>query len=393
MCLEMLYRRPQARLPPPEDKDAVESCLDSSPNFRLLTTLRYDLFLSRDVCEAGDYFRDETERLLAQWEPIKEKLLELHRIRLYEAADEHGWPSSTLFSGPLVTEEEYPNRKQDAQTAARSAAVSGHAKRNACTNTRVEMSPVLRQAVARAARMNYANSGVTLSDDEADEVVEKDQLISPPTILEDAIEKAARTMMSSHQLPDFDGKHMSLRVRILLSNQNSVQIEVAPLPGVTSSPARVLQQQIDMYTRTPFTLSPDTSKYPKPSRIQIAKSSTEPSRFTRRKTTYRKPYDDARAHATPPLLPKDPPTMRELLLFNPSNQIMEASLSAVYFYQGGKWVTPHRTCGGVSSVTNMYSLDEGWCEEGVITKESVKPGELIWLSNAVRGFFPGVVED
>jgi hypothetical protein len=46
----------------------------------------------------------------------------------------------------------------------------------------------------------------------------------------------------------------------------------------------------------------------------------------------------------------------------------------------------------MKSVSAMYALTRGWCEEGVVKVPSVRDGEIVWLGNAVRGFFHGEVK-
>lgn len=43
--------------------------------------------------------------------------------------------------------------------------------------------------------------------------------------------------------------------------------------------------------------------------------------------------------------------------------------------------------------TRRYALEQGLCEEGIVMKDSIKVGEKVVLSNGVRGFGWGIVED
>lgn len=191
------------------------------------------------------------------------------------------------------------------------------------------------------------------------------------------------------------GYARSRRTRVLVSRGGSLSVELGP---VDDSPltGSALASQIDNYTNNPF-LSPSsdlstipcsTSSSSAPmSQVTLDTSPTPAhSFFTVHKTTHRPAHDDARSRAG--LSPTTVPTAREVLLFNGAGEVTEASHSSVYFWRDGAWVAPG---GGIRSVTRCYALERGWCGEGVVRKEDVREGEVLWLSNAVRGFFPGVV--
>lgn len=113
---------------------------------------------------------------------------------------------------------------------------------------------------------------------------------------------------------------------------------------------------------------------------------TPPTIFTMHKTSHRDVYDAARSRAA---ITRYPPTSYEVLLYNTSNEITEASLSSVYFYRGGRWITPAAECGGNMSVTKRLMLQNGLAFQGRILVEDLHHMEIIGLSNAVRGFFLG----
>jgi len=83
----------------------------------------------------------------------------------------------------------------------------------------------------------------------------------------------------------------------------------------------------------------------------------------------------------------------EVLLFNYGDEIMEGSICTPYFFRGGHWITPNVSCGGNVGTTRRYALEQGLCEDGIIMKDSVKVGEMVVLSNGVRGFGWGIVTD
>jgi 4-amino-4-deoxychorismate lyase len=113
---------------------------------------------------------------------------------------------------------------------------------------------------------------------------------------------------------------------------------------------------------------------------------TETSLYTEIKTSYRAAYDRARQSAG--LVPA---STTEVLLYNTLGQIMDGSITNVYFLRNKKWVTPDS--GGLKGVTRQYALDRGLCSIATpaVSKDSVRNGEMVWLSNAFRGFFTATV--
>ncbi|KIW89551.1 uncharacterized protein Z519_09707 [Cladophialophora bantiana CBS 173.52] len=328
----------------------VEEDIDSTvadPDFRIVTTLKHTLFNARDVKsqeEPASY-----RALIRQWREVNRELLALHARRLREAADAFGWADVAVrFSSPAAAGEREGNGDGEGDDALIPSGAEG------------------------------------------------------PINLEFLVEDAAAKSQgdSSSQGPGV-GFLRDLRVRVLISRDGDVTVQCTPMGA--DQPLSTLARSLDMYTSCPFT-GPAVLGQKEQQRqsaavsplceVSVDAQHTHVSVFTRHKTTHRKPYDDARARVpAPPLLPTTPPTAREVLLSNSNAQITEASLSTVYFPRGGgRWLTPRSACGGMQSVTRLYALAAGWCDEGTVLVHEVRDGEMIWLSNAVRGFFPGVVK-
>ncbi|EXJ73821.1 uncharacterized protein A1O5_03583 [Cladophialophora psammophila CBS 110553] len=331
----------------------VEEDIDSTvsdPDFRIVTTLKHTLFHARDV--EWEEEPASSRALIRQWREVNRKLLALHARRLREAADAFGWADVAVrFSSPAAAGEGGGNGDSDGDDTLVQPGVDGP--------------------------------------------------INLELLVEDA---AARSQgdPSSSQGPGV-GFLRDLRVRVLVSRDGEVTVQCTAMGA--DQPLSTLARSLDMYTSCPFT-RPIVSG-PKEQQRQQSAAAVSPlcevsvdaqhthvSLFTRHKTTHRKPYDDARARApASPLLPTTPPTAREVLLSNSHAQITEASLSTVYFLRGGgRWLTPRSACGGMQSVTRLYALAAGWCDEGAVLVHEVRDSEMVWLSNAVRGFFPGVVK-
>ena len=130
-------------------------------------------------------------------------------------------------------------------------------------------------------------------------------------------------------------------------------------------------------------------------RIFVSTEYTYPSLFTRYKTTNRGSYDKQRA-----ILPalscssKEAGLTYEMLLFNSGKgEIMEGTITTPYFYRNGGWITPSEACGGHLGVTRRWALGSQLVTEGVVLAKEVEIGETVILSNGVRGFGWGKVEN
>lgn len=84
----------------------------------------------------------------------------------------------------------------------------------------------------------------------------------------------------------------------------------------------------------------------------------------------------------------------EVLIVNDSKEeeVMEGCKFTPYFKRDNKWITPKASCGGNLGTTRRWAVDNGLCELGVVKLSSVKCGEIIVLSNGVKGFQAGIVE-
>lgn len=72
---------------------------------------------------------------------------------------------------------------------------------------------------------------------------------------------------------------------------------------------------------------------------------------------------------------------------------MEGSITTPYFLRGERWVTPIASQGGNLGTTRRWALETGLCVEAHVARTSVHLGEVVWLSNGVRGWGWGKVEE
>jgi 4-amino-4-deoxychorismate lyase len=123
--------------------------------------------------------------------------------------------------------------------------------------------------------------------------------------------------------------------------------------------------------------------------IKVDPSKTQPSLFTTYKTTQRDMYTGARGRVGIESM-TDPTEV--LIISNTGNEVMEGSLTSVYFWRNGRWVTPPVSSGGQAGTTRRWLLENRLCEEEVVARESLFDGEECWISNGVRGLTWGRVK-
>ncbi|KAF9893913.1 hypothetical protein FE257_008884 [Aspergillus nanangensis] len=171
------------------------------------------------------------------------------------------------------------------------------------------------------------------------------------------------------------------RLRILIDRSGTCTVEANPTTA------------IDLRTLL-LPLPPTHDSQSNPWRVYIDSETTTPSALTTHKTTARDCYTAARLRSGI-VSPQDP---AEVLVVNPSGEIMEGSITTPYFQRRGRrqdtdpaWVTPVLTSGGNSGTTRRYALGQGFCAEDIILASDLADGEECWLSNGVRGFIRGQV--
>ncbi|EEH50357.1 uncharacterized protein PADG_06436 [Paracoccidioides brasiliensis Pb18] len=210
------------------------------------------------------------------------------------------------------------------------------------------------------------------------------------------------------------------RLRILLDATGEITVEAAPIVISTppSQPLLILPGDgCDFSTLLPESDTIDT-QLPTANRniqkidpwiLRLDTQPTTPSLFTRHKTTLRESYTTSRARAGITSLSDQ----TEVLIYNHTGEVMEGSITTVYFRRrrrtaaecesgessvddegGGDryyWVTPPLSSGGNAGTSRRYALAAGFCVEEVVKVGELRDGEVVWLSNGVRGFVPAVL--
>ncbi|KAL8653552.1 MAG: hypothetical protein Q9210_002034 [Variospora velana] len=184
-----------------------------------------------------------------------------------------------------------------------------------------------------------------------------------------------------------DGPPKPLKLRVTIDFTGYISITSTPLPPLHPSSLFPL-----LLSSLPASIG--QALPPQAWRVTIYPISVSPSLFTRHKTTERSVYNEARSFIVKRLPDADraDSLLNEILVVNQDDEVMEGSINTPYFWRGGRWVTPPAAAGGHTGTTRRYALEAGLCVEETVMRDSIEPGESIWLSNGARGWGWGVVE-
>ncbi|EKD16835.1 aminodeoxychorismate lyase [Drepanopeziza brunnea f. sp. 'multigermtubi' MB_m1] len=196
------------------------------------------------------------------------------------------------------------------------------------------------------------------------------------------------------------------RVKARLSHDGAISVESSTaIPAVTrwnlyperiphpSSDAASQMMRVSPSTGGALTLGDGDAVYgdaPKGPAWEVLPDTvrTAPSPFTSYKTTSRDVYSSARERVGITGMAEK----REVLIVSEKEgEIMEGSLTSVFFWRDGKWTTPPVSSGGQIGTTRRWALEKGLCVEGIVKVDSLVDGEECWISNGVRGFQYGKI--
>jgi len=222
-------------------------------------------------------------------------------------------------------------------------------------------------------------------------------LISGPSGLSHLQEKLSTAVNITSPEPTY--------IKILLSHSGEITFETRLIPSTSESnlfPGRLpppesvpkKKMEVSPLTGGAMALGGNTSFPSDPSsapddiyEVIPDTESTKVSAYTSFKTTNRGMYTGARERAGISRLDEK----KEVLIVNEDGEVMEGSLTTVYLWREGKWVTPVLASGGQDGTTRRWALERKLCVEAVIKSEELKEGEDCWISNGVRGFLKGRV--
>ncbi|KAM3425148.1 hypothetical protein BST61_g7107 [Cercospora zeina] len=191
-----------------------------------------------------------------------------------------------------------------------------------------------------------------------------------PTVLLNTLTRAVKQWHEQH--PDEQPEALRVKLRIYVGGRMTTEI---------FHPLRSIPME-SLFPKS-FKVKPNT---PIEWTIVLDSEPTEPSEGTMYKTNDRSSYGRARAAAQ--ILTYQIP--REVLLYTPGRVVLDGSICTPYFFRDGEWVTPEAAAGGLQGTTRRWALTKELCVEGNISIDSFQDGETVWLSNAVRGYFPAV---
>lgn len=141
------------------------------------------------------------------------------------------------------------------------------------------------------------------------------------------------------------------KLRVLLNRLGLVQVEVSPLPAMTShGPVRLAFADRPIDRNNPFLYH---------------------------KTTLRAVYEQARADAVP--------AADDVLFYNHEGELTETTIANIVVTLGGRHFTPPVRCGLLPGTFREHLLALGEIEERYLPVESLARAESITLINSVRG--------
>ncbi|MCJ1447497.1 MAG: hypothetical protein MMC23_008008 [Stictis urceolatum] len=185
-----------------------------------------------------------------------------------------------------------------------------------------------------------------------------------------------------------------IRIRIDLSIRGELSFTSAPTPAVPFAcffPPPLLSPSLDSHLLLSTLSSFDPISIPSTWNIHLSPDPLTPSLYTTHKTSLRDQYTSAR-HTFSNSSSNPIPATTEVLVCNTAGEIMEGTLSTPYFYRNGSWVTPGEEAGGCRGVSRRWALERMGVRERTIRVGEIEEGEMVWLSNGIRGWGWGRVE-
>lgn len=145
------------------------------------------------------------------------------------------------------------------------------------------------------------------------------------------------------------------RVRLLLDETGSVELETAALPAAD-----------------------------RPWQVALAREPIDPGdRFLYHKTTLRSVYDRHRRCF---------PDHDDVLLWNPCGEVTESTVANVVLKRGDRLLTPPLHCGLLAGTFRAELLARGEVSEQRIGIEQLAECEALWLVNSVRGWISAALD-
>jgi 4-amino-4-deoxychorismate lyase len=197
--------------------------------------------------------------------------------------------------------------------------------------------------------------------------------------LSNAVAEFFKTQELSEETP--------LKLRVDITEEGHMKTSIVLMSKTTTTLHRLYPSKL---------AKPDEMADMKKHTIILDWEPTAISTFTWLKTSQRDDYDVARKRMVKSFREAKSliPANIEIILHNPRSEITEGSVTNVYFWRNEQWITPPvgPENGGLEGVVRRWALESGLCAtiEKVMVG-SVQNGEVVWISNGVRGFDPGII--
>jgi para-aminobenzoate synthetase/4-amino-4-deoxychorismate lyase len=179
------------------------------------------------------------------------------------------------------------------------------------------------------------------------------------------------------------------RARVRASLRPPETINAAGSDGATweSGTPRKVRLLLHRDGSLQITSEPIAARIPQPLRVRISPKLIDPADpMYFHKTTHRPAYAEALKEA-------QAAGFDEVLFFNLRNELTEAALHNVFIGKAGRLLTPPIACGLLAGIERRHILATNPnAGEQILTRKDLLQAEAVYLSNAVRGLRPAVID-
>jgi para-aminobenzoate synthetase/4-amino-4-deoxychorismate lyase len=178
----------------------------------------------------------------------------------------------------------------------------------------------------------------------------------------------------------------------LLTHAEAFAQKLAPPPASPPHPAEIPRKVRLLLDHEGFVHSedeplPESVDHAKPVRVRIASQRTDPhDPMLFHKTTHRPLYAEALKAATQA-------GFDDVLFLNLRGEVTEGAIHNIFIQKDGRWFTPRVECGLLAGVHRRHLLQaQPGVEERVLYIGDLRQADAVYLSNAVRGLRPAIID-
>ncbi|KLO16581.1 hypothetical protein SCHPADRAFT_205624 [Schizopora paradoxa] len=198
--------------------------------------------------------------------------------------------------------------------------------------------------------------------------------------VEEALRKKCDEAVANAEVSD-----NGLMVRMLLSREGEFRVQALPTRPLLRGALDAAYFNPDVWQASS---DRDITNVPQPVlKVYVDTEQTPSSMFSSYKTTYRSHYEAAQLRIGMT------DRMKDVILYNENNEVMEGSVRNVAFWRDGGWVSPPNSSGGLPGTIRRWLLEQGILKERVIHKTDLQPGEWVLLTNGVDITILGRIEE